>query len=99
MVQEGFDTALHASCLSDNLLYLAGPKLRQMCGDAVRDLGKIDPSLFVAYLGEEVVECAPSLPSIRAVLLHQCWDQALGCVCSPVFVFFELLLVWPSYLK
>lgn len=61
MAQEGFDTAPHASCLGDNLLYLAGPKLRGMHGEAIRDLGKINPSPFIAYLGE-MVEPVPSLP-------------------------------------
>lgn len=51
MVQEGFDTAPDASCLSDNLLYLAGPKLRGVCEEAVRDLGKINPSLFCSLFG------------------------------------------------
>lgn len=62
MVQKGFDTAPHASCLSDNLLYLAGPKLKGMYGEAVRGLGKINLSLFLAYLGEKMVEPVPSLP-------------------------------------
>lgn len=51
MVPGGFDTAPQASCLSDNLLYLAGPKLKGMCGEAVRDLGKINLSLFYSLFG------------------------------------------------
>lgn len=50
-MQEGLDTAPHASCLSDDLLYLAGPELRGVCGEAIRDLGKINPSLFYSLFG------------------------------------------------
>lgn len=49
-------------CISINLLYLAGPKLKGMCGEAVSNLGKINPSPFLSYLGEEMMEPDPSLP-------------------------------------
>lgn len=62
MVWKRFDTAPHASCLSDNLLYLAGPKLKGIYGEAVTELRKMNLTLFLAYLGEEMEEPVPSLP-------------------------------------
>lgn len=49
-------------CLSVNLLYLAGSKLKGVCVEAARNKGKIKSSPFLAYLWEEMMEPASFLP-------------------------------------
>lgn len=53
---------LFTPCISVNLLYLAGPKLKGMCGEAVSNLEKINPTPLLSYLGEEMMKPDPSLP-------------------------------------
>lgn len=53
---------LFTPCTSVNLLYLAGPKLKGMCGEAVSNLEKINPTPFLSYSGEEMMKPDPSLP-------------------------------------